>query len=128
MDDFFRMRPATTNTALPRRPWYSPSLTTQIFIGLILGGFLGWVRPEWGNKVYFLRDIFLNLIKSIIAPLVFSTIVVGIAGAGSLKKVGRMGSEGDHLFRDRHHRGARDRTRNRQPDQAGHGRRAGCRT
>ena len=85
------MKSATANTAPPRRPWYRPSLTTQIFIGLILGGLLGWVRPEWGNKVYFLRDIFLNLIKSIIAPLVFSTIVVGIAGAGSLKKVGRMG-------------------------------------
>jgi proton glutamate symport protein len=74
-----------------RRPWYRPSLTAQIFIGLILGGFLGWISPDWGNKVYFLRDIFLNLIKSIIAPLVFSTIVAGIAGAGSLKKVGRMG-------------------------------------
>ena len=85
------MKSATANTAPPRRPWYRPSLTAQIFIGLILGGFLGWMRPEWGNKVYFLRDIFLNLIKSIIAPLVFSTIVVGIAGAGSLKKVGRMG-------------------------------------
>ena len=47
--------------------------------------------PTGGDKVYFLRDIFLNLIKSIIAPLVFSTIVAGIAGAGSLKKVGRMG-------------------------------------
>ena len=56
-----------------------------------MGGFLGWLRPDWGNAVYFLRDIFLSLIKSIIAPLVFSTIVVGIAGAGSLKKVGRMG-------------------------------------
>ncbi len=74
-----------------RRPWYRPSLTTQILIGLVVGGFVGWLRPDWGNKVYFLRDIFLNLIKSIIAPLVFSTIVVGIAGAGSLKKVGRMG-------------------------------------
>ena len=74
-----------------RRPWYRPSLTIQIFIGLIVGGFLGWLRPDWGNAVYFLRDIFLSLIKSIIAPLVFSTIVVGIAGAGSLKKVGRMG-------------------------------------
>ncbi len=74
-----------------RRPWYWPSLTVQIFIGLVVGGFVGWLRPDWGNKVYFLRDIFLNLIKSIIAPLVFSTIVVGIAGAGSLKKVGRMG-------------------------------------
>ena len=77
--------------APPRRPWYRPSLTTQIFLGLIIGGFIGWLRPDWGNAVYFLRDIFLNLIKSIIAPLVFSTIVVGIAGAGNLKKVGRMG-------------------------------------
>src|SRR2546421_12848759 len=74
-----------------RRPWYRPSLTTQIFIGLIVGGLIGYLRPDWGNAVYFLRDIFLNLIKSIIAPLVFSTIVVGIAGAGALRKVGRMG-------------------------------------
>ncbi len=75
----------------PRRPWYRPSLTTQIMIGLVVGGFIGWLRPDWGNAVYFLRDIFLNLIKSIIAPLVFSTLVVGIAGGGDLKKVGRMG-------------------------------------
>jgi proton glutamate symport protein len=73
------------------RPWYKPSLTTQILIGLVLGGVLGYISPDWGNKVYFLRDIFLNLIKSIIAPLVFSTLVVGIAGGGDLKKVGRMG-------------------------------------
>ena len=73
------------------RPWYRPSLTTQIMIGLVLGALVGWLQPDWGNKVYFLRDIFINLIKSIIAPLVFSTIVVGIAGAGALKKVGRMG-------------------------------------
>lgn len=70
---------------------YRPSLTTQIFIGLIAGALLGWLRPDWGNAVYFLRDIFINLIKSIIAPLVFSTIVVGIAGAGALKNIGRMG-------------------------------------
>src|SRR5713101_727321 len=75
---------------LPRR-WYRPSLTVQIMIGLIVGGFIGWLRPDWGNAVFFLRDIFLNLIKSIIAPLVFSTLVVGIAGAGAIRKVGRMG-------------------------------------
>jgi len=74
-----------------RRPWYRPSLTTQIMIGLVIGALIGWLQPDWGNKVYFLRDIFINLIKSIIAPLVFSTIVVGIAGAGALKKVGRIG-------------------------------------
>ncbi|HEY5766494.1 MAG TPA: cation:dicarboxylase symporter family transporter, partial [Candidatus Udaeobacter sp.] len=82
----------TANAAQPRRrPWYRPSLTVQIMIGLVVGGVIGWLRPDWGNAVYFLRDIFINLIKSIIAPLVFSTIVVGIAGAGALRNVGRMG-------------------------------------
>src|SRR5207248_5483597 len=76
-----------------RRPWYRPSLTTQILIGLVVGGVLGYISPKWGNNVYFLRDIFLNLIKSIIAPLIFSTLVVGIAGGGDLKKVGRMGAK-----------------------------------
>lgn len=70
------MSRASERTSLTnlRRAWYRPSLTIQIFIGLIVGGFIGWLRPDWGNKVYFLRDIFLNLIKSIIAALVFSTI------------------------------------------------------
>ncbi len=84
---------AATQANAPR-PWYRPSLTTQILIGLVLGGLLGYLSPGpngWGNKVYFLRDIFLNLIKSVIAPLIFSTLVVGIAGGGDLKRVGRMG-------------------------------------
>ena len=80
-----------TDSQTVRRPWYRPSLTVQIMIGLVVGVVIGWLQPDWGNKVYFLRDIFINLIKSIIAPLVFSTIVVGIAGAGALRKVGRMG-------------------------------------
>src|SRR3954453_2759155 len=77
----------------PRKPWYRLSLTTWILVGLVGGGFVGWMWPAWGIKVFFLRDIFLNLIKSIIAPLVFSTLVVGIAGGGDLKKVGRMGAK-----------------------------------
>src|SRR2546421_4634353 len=76
-----------------RRPWYRPSLTTQILIGLVVGGVIGYLSPKWGNNVYFLRDIFLNLIKSIIAPLIFATLVVGIAGGGDLKQVGRMGAK-----------------------------------
>jgi proton glutamate symport protein len=161
-----------------RRPWYRPSLTTQILIGLVVGGIVGWLSPatnftitdqtiaqikeqkfpgkvvinnvavagdqtippdtlqkldvlkgqkisgeqnflglikstigdeqaakfgpaivkaarlsSLGDSLYFLRDIFLNLIKSIIAPLIFSTLVVGIAGGGDLKTVGRMGAK-----------------------------------
>src|SRR6185295_16199894 len=83
-----------STASLPqKKPWYRLSLTTWIMVGLVAGGFLGWIRPDWGNRVYFLRDIFLNMIKSIIAPLVFSTLVVGIAGGGDLKKVGRMGAK-----------------------------------
>lgn len=83
--------PLPLNQEPSRRPWYRISLTTQIMMGLALGTLLGWMVPEWGIKSFFLRDIFLNLIKSIIAPLIFSTIVVGVAGGGDLKKVGRMG-------------------------------------
>ncbi len=87
------MADETSSPPTQKKPWYRFSLTTWILIGLVAGGFLGWIRPEWGNAVYFLRDIFLNLIKSIIAPLVFSTLVVGIAGGGDLKKIGRMGAK-----------------------------------
>src|SRR3954465_1841721 len=67
------------------------SLTTKIFIGLILGVLLGYLKPEWGIAVRPLSLLFLNLIKSIIAPLIFSTLVIGIAGTGDIKQVGRIG-------------------------------------
>ncbi len=67
------------------------SLTTKIFIGLILGILLGWLKPDWGTAVRPLSILFLNLIKSIIAPLIFSTLVIGIAGTGDIRQVGRIG-------------------------------------
>ncbi len=60
-------------------------------IGLVVGAGIGWLRPDWGSSLGWVRDVFLNLIKSVIGPLVFSTLVVGIAGGGDLRKVGRMG-------------------------------------
>jgi proton glutamate symport protein len=67
------------------------SLTTKIFIGLFAGIFLGWIAPDWGLAMRPLSILFLNLIKSIIAPLIFSTLVIGIAGTGDIKQVGRIG-------------------------------------
>jgi len=58
----------------------TPALTTQIFIGLALGILVGWLWPHVGMASAPGADIFLHLIKTIIAPLVFSTLVVGIAG------------------------------------------------
>ncbi|HXG90818.1 MAG TPA: cation:dicarboxylase symporter family transporter [Blastocatellia bacterium] len=67
------------------------SLTWKIMIGLVLGIALGALQPEWGQSVRPLSILFLNLIKSIIAPLIFSTLVIGIAGTGDIKQVGRIG-------------------------------------
>jgi len=67
------------------------SLTTKIFIGLIIGVIVGWLRPDWGIAVRPLSLLFLNMIKSVIAPLIFSTLVIGIAGTGDIRQVGRIG-------------------------------------
>jgi proton glutamate symport protein len=68
-----------------------PSLTTQIFIGLLLGIAFGYVWPDAGVGAKPLADAFLRMIKMIIAPLVFSTLVIGIAGTSDLKAMGRIG-------------------------------------
>src|SRR5206468_8999993 len=78
--------PGGREEALPRI-----SLTTKMFIGLIAGVLLGYLKPEWGTAVRPLSLLFLNLIKSIIAPLIFSTLVIGIAGTGDIRQVGRIG-------------------------------------
>jgi proton glutamate symport protein len=67
------------------------SLTAWIAVGLVAGAELGHDWPEAAEKVQFLGTIFLRLIKVIIAPLLFGTLVVGIAGHADLKKVGRLG-------------------------------------
>ena len=69
------------------------SLTWKIMIGLVLGIFLGWLLPEWGIAARPLSTLFLNLIKSIIAPLIFATLVIGISGTGDIKQVGRIGAK-----------------------------------
>lgn len=67
------------------------SLTKQILIGVAVGIAIGHYAPEFGTQIAWLRDIFLHLIKAIIAPLVFATVVTGIAGGGHAGGVGRMG-------------------------------------
>ncbi len=71
------------------------SLTQQIFIGLAIGIAIGAVinnvNPEWSAYARPFSQLFLRMIKMIIAPLIFGTLVAGIAGAGHVKAVGRMG-------------------------------------
>ena len=67
------------------------SLTRWILISMVLGALIGWWRPELGISLKPLSTIFLRMIKSIVVPIIFATLVVGIAGHGDdLKRVGRL--------------------------------------
>ena len=67
------------------------SLTFWMFIAMVIGAELGFDAPKLALQLRFLSDLFLRLIQCVVAPLIFSTLVVGIAGHGDLKSVGRMG-------------------------------------
>jgi proton glutamate symport protein len=67
------------------------SLTTWILVSMLLGAEFGYDLPAVAKNLKVLSDIFLRLIKTIIAPLLFSTLVVGIAGHADIKQIGRMG-------------------------------------
>ena len=66
-------------------------LTTQIFIALILGVLFGYFFPELGQSLKPVGDVFIRMIKMIVVPLIFSALVMGIAGTGDFKQVGRLG-------------------------------------
>ena len=68
-----------------------PSLIVQIFSGMILGIVVGYFWKDVAPSFHILSDIFMRLIKMIIAPLVFSVLVVGVAKVGDFKSVGRIG-------------------------------------
>jgi aerobic C4-dicarboxylate transport protein len=72
--------------------WYS-SLFLQVVAGLVLGIVLGMATPGFAIGLKFFSDAFLKLISMIVAPIVFCVVVHGIAGAGDLKKVGRVGGK-----------------------------------
>jgi proton glutamate symport protein len=67
------------------------SLTPWIFVAMVAGAELGFDAPALAVSLRVFSDIFLRLIKTIVAPLILATLIVGIAGHGDLKSVGRMG-------------------------------------
>ena len=67
------------------------SLTTWILIAIVIGGAFGYFFPDAATQLRVLSTIFIRLIRTIVAPLLFATLVVGIASHGNLKQVGRMG-------------------------------------
>ena len=77
------------------------NLTVRVLIAITLGILTGYFFPETAAKLKPLGDFFINLIKMVIAPIIFLTIVLGISNMGDLKKVGRVGGKGAAVFRDR---------------------------
>jgi aerobic C4-dicarboxylate transport protein len=73
-----------------RKPLYQ-SLFVQVVVALLLGIVLGMAVPDFAVSLKIFSDAFLKLISMIVAPIVFCVVVHGIAGAGDLKKVGRVG-------------------------------------
>ena len=69
----------------------SKRLTLHIFIALVLGVLFGWLFPQYAVKMQPLGDMFLRMVKMIIAPLIFATLTVGIAGHGDVKSLGKIG-------------------------------------
>ncbi len=67
-----------------------PGLTFYILLALVLGALVGWLLPEVGRQLQVLATIFIRLVMMIIAPLIFSTLVAGIAGSGKLRELGGM--------------------------------------
>jgi aerobic C4-dicarboxylate transport protein len=67
------------------------SLFTQVVVALVLGIAIGFFAPDTAQNLKFFSDAFLRLISMVVAPIVFCVVVHGIAGAGDLRKVGRVG-------------------------------------
>src|SRR3979411_2913336 len=84
------MSTITATAADTPKPLYT-SLFVQVLAALLLGIVLGMAAPDFAIGLKIFSDAFLKLISMIVAPFVFCVVVHGIAGAGDLKKVGRVG-------------------------------------
>jgi proton glutamate symport protein len=70
--------------------WMKQTLTSQILVALLVGFLVGWYWPPFGRQLQILATIFIRLVLVILAPLVFATLVVGIAGQGGLRRLGSL--------------------------------------
>ena len=77
---------------------YLKILYVQVLIGIILGIIVGLLFPGFFQTGKIISDVFISLIKMVITPIIFFTVVLGITGAGNMKKVGRVGGKGILYF------------------------------
>ena len=83
--------------SLPRKPWYA-QLYIQVLVAIVAGVALGHFVPETGAAMKPFGDVFIKLVKMVIAPVIFLTIVTGIAGMRDLASVGRVAGKAFAYF------------------------------
>lgn len=72
---------------------YLKVLYVQVLIGIVLGIIMGWLVPGFSPAAKIIADMYINLIRMVIAPVIFVCLVLGMSGAGEMKKVGRIGGK-----------------------------------
>jgi Na+/H+-dicarboxylate symporter len=82
-------RTSESSASTPRRAWYKDR-AIQILLALLLGAVVGYVRPQSADSLKPLGDLFIKLVRMLVAPIIFCTVVHGIASVGEAKKVGRV--------------------------------------
>ena len=82
-----------TDPAVPANSGKRNTLYLQVLAAIVVGVIVGYLWPDFGASLKPLGDGFIKLVKMLIAPIIFATVVVGLAGMGDLKKVGRVGGK-----------------------------------
>ncbi len=78
------------SASLPHRPAWYKHLSLQILLAMLLGVLVGYLRPQSAESLKPLGDLFIKLVRMLVAPIIFCTVVHGIASVGEAKKVGRV--------------------------------------
>src|SRR5919205_4590626 len=84
------MATVAAGPAVHHRPWHR-HLYVQVLCAIAIGVLVGYLAPKTGEQLKPLGDAFINLIKMLIAPIIFCSVVHGIASMEDMKKVGRVG-------------------------------------
>jgi aerobic C4-dicarboxylate transport protein len=84
---------ASTPIDRRKKPFFLKNLTVQVLLAVLIGGLLGHYYPDAAKQLKPLGDLFIKLIKLVIAPVIFLTVVTGISHMGDMRKVGRVGGK-----------------------------------
>ena len=79
------------SAAPPKKKVFYKDLTFQVLVAIVVGILVGQFAPETGTELKWLGDIFIKMIKMVVGPVIFLTVVTGISGVGDMKKVGKVG-------------------------------------